>query len=198
MKSVPGHFDGSVVELLDEAPSDERGYVLVTFLDRHLEVAVARGQRSSRDVIKPPLVSVPPGGDIYRRYTVGALMTREVATLPPTHKVTDALHMMRAKGITSVVVEAGGDSEWGIVTMRDVLKLVVATETPRDDLTLAEIASRPLIYVSPDMSLRDCARLLLEKNIRRAVVKQSGRPVGIISDTDIFLFVEERGWGKGE
>jgi len=27
------------------------------------------------------------------------------------------------------------------------------------------------------------------------VVMQDGRPVGIVSDTDIFQAVEERGWG---
>lgn len=199
MKTVPGRCDGHTVELLEDVEVNDRAYVLVTFLDPHLEVAVARrGSHSIRDVIKPPQMPSPSSGDVYRRFTVGALMTREIISMPPSTTVDSATHLMRARGITSLVVQPDEKGEWGIVTMRDILKQIVAAERPAAGLTLGDIASRPLIYVAPDMSLRDCARLLLEKNIRRAVVKQGGQPVGIISDTDIFLFVEERGWGTAE
>ncbi|HJW83430.1 MAG TPA: CBS domain-containing protein [Anaerolineae bacterium] len=35
----------------------------------------------------------------------------------------------------------------------------------------------------------------LDANIRRAVVMKDGKLVGIVSDTDIFQAVEQRGWG---
>jgi len=37
--------------------------------------------------------------------------------------------------------------------------------------------------------------IMLDANIRRAVVTKGGQLVGILSDTDIFQSVEERGWG---
>jgi isocitrate dehydrogenase len=76
--------------------------------------------------------------------------------------------------------------------MRDVLKKIVRDDRQLDGLTVEEIATRPLITVAPDLSLKDCAALMLEKNIRRVVVIKDGQPVGIISETDIFRFVEER------
>jgi signal-transduction protein with cAMP-binding, CBS, and nucleotidyltransferase domain len=37
--------------------------------------------------------------------------------------------------------------------------------------------------------------MMVNSRVRRVVIYQDDMPVGIISDTDIFQFVEERGWG---
>lgn len=83
----------------------------------------------------------------------------------------------------------------GIMTMRDVLQKIVAADRSPEEVVVNALASRPLVYVSPDMSLRDCSKLMIDKNIRRAAVRERDQIVGIISDTDIFQVVEERGWG---
>jgi len=59
------------------------------------------------------------------------------------------------------------------------------------------LMSSPLITVSPDATIKQCSIIMLDANIRRAVVMKSGQLVGIVSDTDIFQSVEERGWGPG-
>jgi isocitrate dehydrogenase len=79
--------------------------------------------------------------------------------------------------------------------MRDVLQKIVAADRSPEEVAVNELASRPLVYVSPEMSLRDCSKLMIDRNIRRAAVRERDRIVGIISDTDIFQVVEERGWG---
>jgi isocitrate dehydrogenase len=102
---------------------------------------------------------------------------------------------MRLQGITSVLVEPDGEGEWGIMTMRDLLKRVVLEDRSPDDVTVGDIATKPLITVSPDTSLLECSNLLVQNNIRRMVVKQDDQYIGIVSDTDIFQTVEEHGWG---
>lgn len=195
MRTIRGRFDGSTIELLEDAPTSGRAYVLVTFLDSHLELAVARGKPTAqRDVIMPPAIGALPR-DSYRRFTVGSIMTRDLATIAPTRTVADATHLMRSRGITSVLVEPDAQGAWGIMTMRDVLQQIVGADRSADDVTVSAIASRPLITVPTDMSLRDCASLMIEKNIRRVVVAENDRHTGLVSDTDIFLFVEEHGWG---
>ncbi|MFP4438873.1 MAG: cyclic nucleotide-binding/CBS domain-containing protein [Chloroflexaceae bacterium] len=195
MRTVRGHFNGSVIELLEDAPIEGRGYVLVTFLEGGLEMAAARGERTQRDVLRAPADYARHEEDSYTRFTVGAIMTREIVTVPATCSVAYATHIMRQKGITSVIVEPDDGGEWGIMTMRDVLKHIIGTDRSPEEVTLGTIASRPLIYVTPDTSLRDCSRLMIDSNIRRLVIKAERQPVGIISDTDVFHFVEERGWG---
>lgn len=125
-------------------------------------------------------------------------MTRDIAILPAGAKVTSALNLMRHRGITSILVEPDESGNWAIMTMRDVLRHIVVASRSPDELTVGELATRPLIKTTPDTTLRECGRLMLESNVRRIVVHQDGKPVGIVSDTDILQFVEERGWGPEE
>ncbi|NTU81602.1 MAG: NADP-dependent isocitrate dehydrogenase [Chloroflexales bacterium] len=146
--------------------------------------------RSSQPNMGPELVQ-PVETESYPRQSVGALMTRGVVTVSGGAPLSDTTHLMRSRGITSVVVEPNGTGDWGIMTMRDVLKKVVREERQLDGLTVEEIATRPLITISPDLTLKECAALMIERNIRRVVVARDNQPIGIISETDIFRHVEE-------
>ena len=202
MQTIRGRFDGSSIELLEDAPIADETYVLVTFLDSNLGMAAARGQRlkSARDSLRPPHIYSEElrkqMASQYRRYTIGSIMTRRVISVLPSTKVSSALHIMRLQGITSVLVEPGGSGEWGIMTMRDLLKRVVMTDRSLEEVEVSEVTSRPLITVTPDMSLLECSKILVQNGIRRVVVKQDDQYVGIVSDTDIFQTVEEHGWGS--
>ena len=138
---------------------------------------------------------MPRPGDP-RYHTVGEIMTASVVTVPASMPVEDALHLMREKAIHSVLVEPsqpGGT--YGIMTQRDVLRKIVAADRPLTNITVAGLMSSPLVIVSPDTGIRQCSIIMLDANIRRAVVMKDGKLVGIVSDTDIFQAVEERGWG---
>jgi isocitrate dehydrogenase len=129
-------------------------------------------------------------------YTVGEIMTSPVVTVPASMPAEDALHLMRSKNIHSVIVEPeqpGG--AYGIMTQRDLLKKIVAADRPLLNVTVSDLMSSPLITVSPDTPIKQCSIIMLDANIRRAVVMKEGQLVGIVSDTDIFQTVEERGWG---
>lgn len=129
-------------------------------------------------------------------YIVGEIMTSPVVTVPASMPAEDALHLMRSKRIHSVIVEPdrpGG--AYGIMTQRDLLKKIVAADRPLLNVTAGDLASSPLITVSPDTTIKQASIIMLDANIRRAVVMKEGQIVGIVSDTDIFQTVEERGWG---
>lgn len=206
MHTIPGRFNGKTIELLDDAPVAGDAYVLVTFLEGSMELAAARLQRRSvsvamysfdvyRQSLAQTMAKPSPTVDRQRPFSVGEVMTRKVIAIAPSSNVMEAMHLMHQQGITSVLVEPGDDGEWGIMTMRDVLKRIVTANRAPEEVTVGEIATRPLIAVTPETSLRDCSQIMIDKNIRRAVVREGDQPVGIVSDTDIFQVVEERGWG---
>lgn len=206
MFTVRGRFDGKTIELLETPPSDEESFVLVTFLEGSLETAAARDNRRAVSVamftldryaapLKQRLRAGQAAADAPRPFTVGEIMTRKIISVAPDAAAAEAIHLMNHHGITSVLVEPDESGQWGIVTMRDVLKKIVAADRSPDDVTANELASRPLVYVVPDMALRDCSKLMIDSNIRRAAVREKDQIVGVISDTDIFQVVEERGWG---
>src|SRR5438874_7704492 len=136
MQTVRGRFNGTTVELIDEAPIDEDAYVLVTFLEGSMEMAAAREQRRavsvamySLDRYREPLrkrMAIPsPTIDRQRPFSVGEVMTLKVVTAPSSANVMEAMRLMHQRGITSVIVEPDESGEGGIMTMRDVLKRIV-------------------------------------------------------------------------
>jgi isocitrate dehydrogenase len=206
MQTIRGRFNGTTIELMEDPPITDEAYVLVTFLEGSMEVAAARQRRSSgnvalysldryREPLKQHMAIPSPAIDRQRPFSVGEVMTRKVVTAPAWTNVMDAMRLMHQQGITSILVEPDDAESWGIMTMRDVLKRIVNANRAPEEVLIGEIATRPLIAITPETSLRDCGELMIDKNIRRAVVQEADRPIGIISDTDIFQVVEERGWG---
>lgn len=163
-----------------------------------LRRSVGRSERL-RDVSQRVSRSAAPpsGGEAGERqpHLVSDLMTSPVVTVDPDDSVADALHLMRARGISSALVDRGAEG-WGIVTQRDVLNKVVAADRNPERMTVEEIMSAPVLTVAPDTELHECSTMMIENNIRRLPVESDGDIVGIISDTDIFAAVEQRGWGQ--
>ncbi|MGQ9612030.1 MAG: CBS domain-containing protein [Chloroflexus sp.] len=118
-------------------------------------------------------------------------MTRAVVAVPAEASLRETSIYMRGRSIHSVIVKPDASGEWGIMTMRDVLKKVVREGRAIDGLTVGDLTSRPLLGVSPDTPITECAALMVEHNIRRLAVFENGEPVGIISETDIFSHVAE-------
>jgi isocitrate dehydrogenase len=128
-------------------------------------------------------------------HSAADVMEREVLRVPYDTTVSEALATMETNNVIILLVlpsQTGGPL--GIVTQRDIVSTVVAQERDPDALTVGEISSAPLRTVSPHASLSECSEIMTLKNIRRLPVKDGDDIVGIVSDTDIFAAVEERGW----
>lgn len=82
-----------------------------------------------------------------------------------------------------------------MMTKRDIISKVVSHGKDPKTLNVQDVMTTSLITVPPDYPLADAARLMSEKGIRRVLVRQGGKIIGIVSDTDIFRAVEESGWG---
>jgi isocitrate dehydrogenase len=80
------------------------------------------------------------------------------------------------------------------MTQRDVVNKILGTNRSLSNVKVSELASKPLISVSREATPVEIAKTLIASNIRRVVVLYKGRPVGIVSDTDLFRVVQEFGW----
>ncbi|QIT56808.1 NADP-dependent isocitrate dehydrogenase [Aquisalimonas sp. 2447] len=150
--------------------------------------------RKTRELrrVTSPLEEMVASGRI--PHTVGDLMNPNPVSVPADTNVEDAMHLMREKRISSVIVRPGDDGEWGIMTQRDVLARIVQPSRRPNTVKVGEVASKPLVTVPVDMTLNECAEKMGSSNIRRCAVKDKDQePIGIISDTDIFASVEQFG-----
>ncbi|HEX59317.1 MAG TPA: CBS domain-containing protein, partial [Methanomicrobia archaeon] len=112
-------------------------------------------------------------------------MTRDVAyvRLPGTRD--DVLSVLRTRQVSGVPV-VKGDEVVGIVTRRDLLK------NPEEE-QLALLMRRDPVTISPDASIVEAAKLLIEYDIRRLPVVVGKKLVGIITVADIVREIAKLG-----
>jgi CBS domain-containing protein len=110
------------------------------------------------------------------------LMTKKVLTVDTQKTVFEAAQLMGQKEVGDVIVL---DTEMpiGIVTERDIVRRVVAKKKP-GTTKVSEVMSTPLITISPDASIKEAARTMVNHRIRRLPVLKEHKLVGILVVSD--------------
>jgi CBS domain-containing protein len=131
-------------------------------------------------------------------HTVHNWMSAPVIVVDPDSSVSYATTLMRRRGIRSLVVDLSGENPaYGIVTTTDIRDKIVAADRNPAETRVREIMTAPVITARPDWTLRECSRKMQEHNVHHLpVADEHGALVGMISATDIFIAVEEGGWGE--
>jgi CBS domain-containing protein len=112
-------------------------------------------------------------------------MITEVATITASSLVSEAIGLMRAKHIHSLVVKPrGSEKSYGLLTEADIAYKVIAHGSDPKALKVSDIMTRPCIVVDPEMTVENAARLFANHHIHRAPVIKD-ELLGIISVTDI-------------
>jgi isocitrate dehydrogenase len=158
--------------------------------ERQQAIEAERRERELRRM-RDPFVEMKAAGRT--PHTVRDIM-RNLKIVKPGASVQEVMHLMRENGIGSVLVEPGNDGLWAIMTQRDIISRILHANRSPMRVKVEDIASKPLLTVPIDMPLHECASQMVGANIRRVVVEQNETPIGIVSDTDLFRFVEEFGW----
>ncbi len=114
--------------------------------------------------------------------TVKDLMTKDVLTIDASKTVGDAAALMSKNDVGDLVV-MDNNLPVGIVTERDFVRRVLA-EGKTPDIRISEIMSSPLRVIDPEAPIKEAARRMVSKGIRRLVVIKDNKLVGIITTTD--------------
>ena len=112
------------------------------------------------------------------------VMTPNPATLGPSATIQDAARIMRDKD-TGVVPIVENGRPVGLLTDRDIVVRAVAEGASGLSQSVRDIASRDLVTVEPEMSTSEVAELMGERQIRRVLVCENDRLVGVASIGDL-------------
>ena len=118
------------------------------------------------------------------------IMTPRVVSCPPTATVSQAAALMRDQQVGSVMV-VDGDNLLGLLTDRQITHTVVATGADPKTVLVEEIMFTDFVPLEEDMDLLPAVRMQRELAMRRLPVLRDGKPVGIVSVSDIAAFVKE-------
>jgi CBS domain-containing protein len=124
--------------------------------------------------------------------SVSSFMTSNVVTDTEDQNISSASKKMDENNIGNVIIvdNERDNRAVGIITERDVVRILGKLEPWLLSSPLSALMSKPLITIRSNGSLRDAIHTMYSKNIRRLPVvsntEKSGEIVGIITDKDIF------------
>jgi signal-transduction protein with cAMP-binding, CBS, and nucleotidyltransferase domain len=102
--------------------------------------------------------------------------------------VADALRtMIHVESKMLIVRKRHDDDEFGIVTLADIARNVLARDRAPERVNIYEIMTKPVVHVRPKMDIRYCARLFDNLQISRAPVIKDGEVLGVVSLTDMVI-----------
>ncbi|MBX3322049.1 MAG: CBS domain-containing protein [Phycisphaeraceae bacterium] len=112
---------------------------------------------------------------------------QSVHSVAPTDTVLTAAQRMNDHHIGSLVV-LDGSKLVGIVTERDVMRRVVATQRDPMETSVREIMTADVLTCSPKTSISQAKAVMRDRRIRHLPVCEHDRLVGIISIGDLNAF----------
>jgi acetoin utilization protein AcuB len=130
--------------------------------------------------------------DAERWVSVGSMMQTQVITATPTMSLAEVQRVMRDSNIRHVPVVAGTRLV-GIITDRDLRE---ALPSPATTLTRGEIAyqmattpiktcmTTDVVWISPDITILDAARVLVQRTVDCLPVVDHGTLVGVVTAID--------------
>jgi CBS domain-containing protein len=121
--------------------------------------------------------------------TVGDRLRRSGVGLRPEQTVRAAAEVMEAAGIGATVV-VDGDVPVGIVTDRDLVRRVLARGVP-DDARVDSVMTTPVVTVDAAEEVDRAFELIGRHGVRRLVVVDGGRFVGLVSLDDLLVRVSD-------
>jgi NADH:ubiquinone reductase (H+-translocating) len=133
------------------------------------------GQASAAPAAPPS--DLPTWTQLGQPMRVGEIMTRQVATVPPTMPVTDVAAFLSERRLDGVPVVDDGGQVLGMLSELDLIG--------RQGATAADIMSRQVTSVGEDTDVDEVGRLFVNQRLRRVPVVADGHLVGIVSRSDL-------------
>jgi CBS domain-containing protein len=105
-------------------------------------------------------------------------------TVRPDDTVFDALHLLAEHEVGALMVMEHGKLV-GIMSERDYTRKIALQGKNSKETKVAEIMTKNVLVVAPNMRTRQCMALMSEKKIRHLPVMDGDTVVGMISIRDI-------------
>lgn len=126
---------------------------------------------------------------------IAEICTREVIIVQRDESALQAAKLMREHNVgTVVVVEERGScrAPIGVVTDRDLVVEIIASEVDASFITVGEIMARELTSVKGSCGVYEAIQYMRGKGVRRLpVVDDDGGLVGIVTFDDLLMLLAE-------
>ena len=119
------------------------------------------------------------------------IMEKNVITIDINETANYAANQMKENDISFLVIIENGKPV-GVVSERDfVQKLCINNQNP-SDVKISSIMSYKFRWVKPTTKIEDAIQKMLNNNIRRLLILDDEKLVGVITQTDLASYLREK------
>lgn len=108
-----------------------------------------------------------------------------VETLWNTKSLRDAIAVLDGRNIASIVITDPHGSPLGIVTDRDIIRVLARRGALAMEQRVTEVMATPLPVCDPNDTVSDVLRAMTNDRYRHAVVMRDGQMAGLVSIGDL-------------
>ena len=119
------------------------------------------------------------------------IMQKNVIAIQEDKSALDAAKLISEKDISFLVIVKDG-KPIGVITEKDFVRKIAAQDKQASLIPLSEIMSYKFRWVEPSTEIEDAVQKMLNHNIRRLIVLEDGKLVGVITQTDLTDFLRSK------
>ena len=118
-------------------------------------------------------------------------MEKNVITIENDKTAQEAAEIIAEKDISFLVVINDGIPQ-GVLSESDFVRKVAAADKKSSEVKVSDIMSYKFRSVDPTTTIEDAVQKMLNKNIRRLLVTDNEKLVGVITQTDLASYLRDQ------
>jgi len=119
------------------------------------------------------------------------IMQKNVITIEHDKTAHDAACLISEKDISFLVIMKD-NVPIGVLTESDFVKRLSARDKKASDVIISEIMSNKFRWVNPETEIEDAIQKMLNNNIRRLLILDDDKLVGVLTQTDLTEFLRNK------
>ncbi len=119
------------------------------------------------------------------------IMQKNVITIEHDKTAHDAACLISEKDISFLVIMKD-DVPIGVLTESDFVKRLSARDKKASEVIISEIMSNKFRWVNPETEIEDAIQKMLNNNIRRLLILDDDKLVGVLTQTDLTEFLRNK------
>ena len=119
------------------------------------------------------------------------IMEKNVITIENGKTAQEAAEIIAEKDISFLVVINDGIPQ-GVLSESDFVRKIAAADKKSSEIKVSDIMSYKFRSVDPTTTIEDAVQKMLNKNIRRLLVTDNEKLVGVITQTDLASYLRDQ------
>jgi CBS domain-containing protein len=125
--------------------------------------------------------------------SVSEIMNTVLIKIEGDRSSEEAAVKMSTANTSSLIVTDSTGIPIGIITERDLVRMVVANDADSSKILVKDIMASPVVTIDPKSSVESAADLMLQNKVHHLLVVENGNlsaALGIVTSTDFTTYVD--------